>query len=177
MKKIIALLCVFLFAGYSLADGAFGVYKGMTRKDLENKGVVFSSYRPDWELGVSRNAPKENKIYTSYSYSFNNAKLCEVSGNIENIKTGEKLKELYDSLSQQMYKKYGKNISSESVLDNAVYSLDELFLAAQKSSLSKGVAYSAMYRDKKNNTYITVTSLVLNKRTAEISVSYDFCLQ
>lgn len=112
MKRIIVMICL-LFAGYAMADGAFGTYKGMTRKQLEKKGIIFIKENPNGSI-VSNNAPIQNPLITEYVYHFDNkGGLCTVKGlsiptyTKENPNNLPQLKKAYESLEKAMLNKYG----------------------------------------------------------------------
>lgn len=109
MKKIIILLSL-LTSGYALADGAFGTYKGMTKKDLEKKGIVLKAI--DDNQYISKSAPISNKNFGMYKYSFkSNNRICIVTGFTEQIKSdryGTEAKDKIDSIKEALKIKYGQ---------------------------------------------------------------------
>lgn len=89
MKRLFIILCVSLFSCYSLADGAFGTYKGMTKKELENKGIILGNL--DYEgYHISDKAPLKDDKFKLYKYKFKNNKLCSIIAYTEDKKDDAK---------------------------------------------------------------------------------------
>lgn len=62
-------------------EGAFGTSYGMTKKDIHNLGINFISGNRGENTYFSDKAPKTNKNFTLYAYSFDKQdKLCKVTG-------------------------------------------------------------------------------------------------
>lgn len=170
MKKVIVLLGVFLFAGYSLADGAFGVYKGMTKEDLEKKGVTLKRVGDNQFLYSSLDAPVKNNYFSSYQYSFNKAnKVCDISAWSKPLKTddygSEIKKEMYE-IKTILDKKYGK----AEIIDNLKKYPPERFVFYLKKLMSDGTMTYVFFW---NNNKIMLLPILNNANNAEIILSYS----
>lgn len=108
-----------LFCGYAIADGAFGIYRGMTKEDIEKKGINLKLIGES--LYVSNNALETNKNFVLYKYLFNRntQKICQtvgISGLIDLDKDKLILKQKINSIKSMLDEKYGEPISDESTL-------------------------------------------------------------
>lgn len=88
MKKallvlIVLTICVSCQKKEETANTAFGTFKGMTKKDLESKGIEL---KPVWTGSSlsSKEAPVKNDSFSEYFYFFDeNDKLCSISATTE----------------------------------------------------------------------------------------------
>lgn len=96
-----------------MANGAFGTYKGMTKEELKNKGVVFKKENIDRSF-ISNDAPIKNNFIENYQYYFDvNGGLCAIKGvntpKIDkNYDNADQVRETYESLEKALINKYGK---------------------------------------------------------------------
>lgn len=117
MRKIIVLGCL-LFCGYSLADGAFGTYKGMTKEELEKKGVIIKFIKGNSLSEPSFDAPVRNKFIKQYRYGFDNdQKLCSIIGETKLQTNANKIEEKFKFFNNLLIKKYGNPITDNNKKD------------------------------------------------------------
>lgn len=156
------LLC---FIGYSFADNAFGSYRGMTREELEKKGVKLELNWTGYSY-TSNNAPIKNEYFDKYKYAFDKSGgLCTVTG-ITFMHHQEKdvdLAAIFDkelnSLMSLLSKEYGVPIIINNTSTNANNA--EWIVVLSENKISSAQNYARVWSNETNNLGKNIDRIVL----------------